>query len=125
MNHIARVERAMQTWNHLARNEQIIQTCVDACDLCHRVCLQNALNYFTEIGFEPVNSDTLRHMVNCAEICQMLVNSQISDAGFYLRLCEACEICATECEKIGGMIECVIVCRDCAESCRQMATIQY
>jgi hypothetical protein len=128
MNYLARAEQAMKTWSHLVRTEQAIQTCVEACSLCHQVCLQTAMTYCLQ-GGKDVDIEHFRRMIDCAGICQMSVNFQISDSDFYHRLCEicaeVCEACATDCEKIGGMTDCVEVCRDCATSCRQIARVQH
>jgi Glucose/sorbosone dehydrogenases len=55
-------------------------------------------------------------MMNCAEICQTSANFQLSSSKFSHRLCEVCaevcEACVADCEKIGGMDECVEACEN-------------
>jgi hypothetical protein len=106
-----------------------MQSCIDACDRCHRVCFQTAMNHCLEMGGKHVEPEHFRLMINCAEICQTSVNFQLSNSRFQYRLCEVCaeicEACAMDCEKIGGMDECVEVCRECAKSCREMASTQH
>jgi hypothetical protein len=127
MNHLANAEQAMKTWNYLVRTEQTMQICVAACNLCHQLCLQAAVNY--KMGENPIEINHFRLMMNCAEICQMSANFQFSNSDFHHRLCgicaDVCEVSATSCEKIGGMNDCVTACRDCAASCQQMANIQH
>jgi hypothetical protein len=106
-----------------------MQACIAVCNHCHQVCLQTAMNHCLEIGGKHIEAKHLRLMINCAEICQMSANFQLSNANFQYRLCEVCaeicEACADSCEKIGGMDECVDACRKCAVSCRQMASVQH
>lgn len=45
--------------------------------------------------------------------------AQPSDA---VRPAKICEECATDCERIGGVEECVAACRACAKECRQIAS---
>lgn len=103
-----------------------MQDCIEACNHCHQVCLQTALNHCLEADGKHVEAAHFRLMMNCAEICQTSVNFQLSNSVFQHRLCEicaeVCEACADDCEKIGDMDECVKACRACAESCRQMAS---
>lgn len=106
--------------------EHTMQDCIAACNHCHQVCLQTAMNHCLETGGKHVEVAHFRLMMNCAEICQTSFNFQLSNSQFQHRLCEICaeicEACADDCEKIGDMDECVKACRACAESCRQMAS---
>ncbi len=110
-------------------NEQSMQACIEACNHCHQVCLQTAMNHCLEAGGKHVEAEHFRLMMNCAEICQTSANFQLSSSPFHRRVCEVCaevcEACAVSCEKIGGMDECVKACRVCAESCRKMAASQH
>lgn len=127
MNYLANAEQAMKAWNYLFRTEQTMQAFVAACNLCHQRCLQAAVNYKT--GEKPIEIEHFRLMMNCAEICQMSANFQLSNPDFHRYLygicADVCEMSATSCEQIGGMNECVTACRDCAASCQQMVNIQH
>lgn len=111
--------------NQPAHTEYAMQACIEACSHCHQVCLQTAMNHCLETGGKHVEADHFRLMMNCAEICQTSANFQLSSSHFQQRLCEVCEACAADCEKIGGMDECVKACKKCAESCRKMASAQH
>jgi hypothetical protein len=115
--------------NHPAYTERPMQACIIACNHCHQVCLETAMNHCLEAGEKHVEAKHFRLIMNCAEICQTSANFQISSSAFHRRLCEVCaevcEACAANCEHIGGMDECVEVCRECAVSCRQMVGVQH
>lgn len=101
------------------------QECIEACQNCHSVCLQMAMNHCLEIGGKHVEPEHFRLMLSCAEICQTSANFMLSGSPLHSRICaacaEVCEACAQSCEKVGDMDACVEACRRCAESCRKMA----
>ena len=107
------------------KTDQNLQACIDACNHCHRTCLQMAMNHCLESGGKHVEADHLRLMMNCAEICQTSLNFMLSGSRFSPRVCgvcaEICDACAKSCEQLDGMEECVQACRQCAEHCRKMA----
>lgn len=107
----------------------IMHACIDACQHCHHMCLQIAMNHCLEAGGKNVEAKHFRLMMNCAEICQTSLNFMLTNSPFAGSVCkvcaEICEICAVSCEKIGGMEDCVEACRECAESCYEMTSAQY
>ncbi|WP_432744832.1 four-helix bundle copper-binding protein [Methylobacter sp. G7] len=115
--------------NHSSHTDQAMQACIEACNHCHQVCLQTAMNHCLKTGGKHIEAEHFRLMMNCAEICQVSANFQLSSSHFSHRLCEVCtevcEACAADCEKLGGMDECVEACEQCAESCRKMASAQH
>ncbi|MGZ4959368.1 MAG: four-helix bundle copper-binding protein [Methylomonas sp.] len=106
-------------------SERAMQACIEACSHCHQVCQQTAMNHCLETGGNHIKPNHFRLMISCAEICQTAANFQLSGSAFHHRVCEVCteicEACATDCEKLGGMDECVAACKACAESCSHMA----
>jgi hypothetical protein len=117
--HAMRPEQAMHGMHHT------MQSCIDACNYCHQVCLQTAMNYCLMTGGKHVEPEHFRMMMSCAEICQTAANFMLSNSRFHTRTCaicaEVCEACAQDCRNIGGMDECIQACQNCAESCHQMA----
>lgn len=115
--------------NQHTHTEQDMQACIEACNHCHQVCLQTAMNHCLEAGGKHVEADHFRIMMNCAEICQTSANFQLGSSPFHRCVCEVCavvcEACAEDCENIGGMDEYVKACRACADSCRKMAGSQH
>lgn len=105
-------------------NSQDADSCMDACNICHQICLQTAMTQCLESGGKHVQPEHLRLIMNCAEICQTSSNFLLSSSTFSEQICrvccDICEACAESCEKIGDMEECAMACRDCAENCRNM-----
>ncbi len=106
-----------------------MQSCIDACWLCHRVCLQMAMTHCLEAGGKHIEPNHFRLMINCAELCQTSVNLQLSGSAFSSQLCklcaEVCEACAESCRSLDGMQECISACEACAASCHRMAANQH
>lgn len=109
--------------------EQSMQDCIANCNRCHQICLQTAMNHCLDAGGQHVQADHFKLMMNCAEICQLSANFQLSNSAFHRQVCAVCayicEACTASCEAIGGMDECVEACEKCAESCRQMASMLH
>ena len=114
---------AATTTTHLSAD---MQKCIDACDDCRAACL-TTVAYCLEKGGKHAQSDHIRLLLDCAEICA-------TSAGFLLRgsdlhggICaacaEVCDRCAESCESMGDeqMRDCATACRQCAETCRKMA----
>lgn len=112
-----------------SNSEHATQSCLEACDLCYRICLQTAMNHCLENGGKHVKAKHIRLMMNCAEICRTTANFQLTGSHFLQRLhelcAEICEACAAECDEIGDMKDSVAACLQCADSCRQMLSAQY
>lgn len=109
-------------------SEYATQACVATCWDCHQICLQTAMNDCLESSENQVEKKLFRLLISCSEVCQVSANLQLVNSDFQHRFCElcanVCKACAAECEKHGGMAECVKACLDCAESCTQMGSIQ-
>jgi hypothetical protein len=103
---------------------QNMQSCIDISFHCHQTCLQTAMNYCLDTGGKLVDSEHFRLMMNCAEICQVCANFQLTNSAFCVQICklcaDVCEACADDCEKLGGMDGCVKACRECAQCCRKL-----
>src|SRR3954447_26737858 len=104
---------------------QDMQSCIDACDYCHRMCLQSAMNHCLETGGEHVEPTHFRLMMNCAEICQTSANFMLSDSNYHAQVCgvcaEICDACAESCDQLEGIEDCAEACRECAKHCRNMS----
>jgi hypothetical protein len=112
-----------------AHTEHAMQSCIDACNDCHQICLQTAMHHCLETGGKHVSPEHFRLLLNCAEICQTSANFQLGNSAFQSHLCALCavicEACAADCKIIGGMDDCVEACEECAESCRKMANTKH
>lgn len=102
-----------------------MQECIDACLACYRACLSAATGHCLEAGGAHTEKAHFTLMLGCAEICRTSAHFMIMGSDLHRETCRACaEICsrcADDCERIGGMDDCVRACRACAESCRRMA----
>lgn len=102
-----------------------MQDCIEACLNCYRTCLGMAMNHCLETGGEHVAPPHFRLMMACAEICRTSAHLMLMNAEQHRHTCRACaeicEECARDCERLGGMEDCVKACRDCAAKCRAMA----
>lgn len=110
---------------HESANNQAIQDCIQACEQCHRTCLQMAMAHCLAMGGKHVEAEHFRLMMNCAEICQTSANFMLGGSTHHQHVCaacaEICEACSRSCEALGGMEDCVKACNRCAKSCHAMA----
>ncbi|MTJ49635.1 four-helix bundle copper-binding protein [Dolichospermum sp. UHCC 0259] len=118
---------AIQQLN-LQQVNQEIQQCIQNCLDCHSICLNTVTTYCVDQGSMHTESDHIRIMLDCAEICQISANFMLRNSNFHVRSCaicaEICDRCADNCNRFGDdfqMKACADMCRCCAESCRQMA----
>jgi hypothetical protein len=102
-----------------------MQSCIEDCLHCYRVCLQTAMGHCLESGGRYVEADHFRLMENCSSLCRTAAEFMLSKSRMHAYVCmacaEVCGECAESCEQIGDMDECVQACRTCMHSCHQMA----
>lgn len=105
-----------------------MQHCIENCEQCHAVCLQT-LAYCLQMGGPHAESDHIRTMQDCADICRTSADFMLRDSPLHKFTCGACaEICARCAEACARfdderMRDCSEMCRRCAESCRQMVAM--
>jgi hypothetical protein len=104
------------------QNEQ----CIEDCQQCHRVCLETMTHYL-EADSIQTQTDRVRLLLDCAEVCQTAANFMIRNSALHLSICSSCADiclrCAEACEQYGDderMKACADACRRCAESCQLM-----
>jgi hypothetical protein len=104
-----------------------MQNCIEACQSCHRTCLEMATSHCLEMGGKHAEPSHLRLMLDCAQICQTTANFMLAQSEFHTALCvvcaDICEACAISCEEIGEMDECVKACRECMHECLSLSGI--
>jgi hypothetical protein len=102
-----------------------MQTCIDECLQCYKTCLGMAMTHCLETGGKHVEPQHFRLMMACAEICRTAAHFMLLGTSHHKHVCrecaEICAECAKDCERVGGMDDCVVACRSCAESCKAMA----
>ena len=103
-----------------------LKSCIDACQRCYTTCLQTAMRHCLEVGGEHTAPKHFRLMMACAEICRTSATLMLIGSPSHQMQCDLCakicEECAADCERIGGMEDCVTACRACAKECRHMAS---
>lgn len=99
--------------------------CIDDCLVCHRECLDTAMQRCLDLGGRHVEPHHFRLMLSCAEMCQTAAHMMMIGTQHHKQVCRACADicleCADDCAGLGDMDNCVEACRHCAESCRSMA----
>lgn len=99
-------------------------SCQAACLHCHEVCRKTAFD-MSPAAAKEMNLDDIRMLFECAELCQLSANWQLSGSQYCRQICAVCAQVCRECESrcVGkiDMEECEYVCRRCAESCEAMA----
>ena len=99
--------------------------CIQDCLACLHSCQQTALNHCLPLGGKHVEPNHFRLMLDCATACQTAATLMMNGSpyhGQYCALCaELCRACASSCEAVGDMDDCVAACTRCAESCEAMA----
>lgn len=92
---------------------------------CAVTCHSMALVHCLELGGEHAKPQHLRLMLDCATICATTAELVSHKSQYHTQiaaLCvDVCDTCAEECEKLGGMEDCVTACRNCARHCVALA----
>ncbi len=90
-----------------------------------QTCLSTAMSHCLERGRTAFEAEHFRPMMACAEICRSAAEIMLIGTEHHRRVCaactEICHACATDCQRIDDMQDCVDARRRCARSCRAMA----
>lgn len=105
-----------------------MQSCIEACEACHRVCLETIVHCLKQGGAHAEARHILL-LMDCAQICHTSADFMIRQSAHHADTCgtcaHVCAACADDCERLGQndrmMQACAEACRRCAEECRQMA----
>lgn len=105
-----------------------MQTCIDNCTECHRICLETVVHCLQRGGRHAEAAHVLL-LLDCAQICATSADFMTRGSKHHHLTCgtcaEICTACAEACEAMGAddpqMKLCADICRRCAESCRKMA----
>jgi hypothetical protein len=104
---------------------QKIENCIDACQICTDECQTCASECNEQSGMEQCEKLSLA----CVDACNNLIaaSKTSTDLDALYNTCEdACNACATECEKHTDMEHCTVcaeACRKCANECRNMLRV--
>ena len=120
---MATIELGQYLRGNSERYHECIEACVAclvACEMCSDACLDEG-----DVG---MMKSCIRLDRDCADACIAAVRAMSRGGPLAEVLCrscaEACDACATECEKHAGMVDhcklCAEACRACAKACRRM-----
>jgi len=119
----AKAQRGVKT-AATAMSEEMSR-CIEICLSCYKTCLSTAMNHCLETGGKHVEPAHFRLMMACAEICGPRRISCLINTPRHKHTCKECRAnlrgVRQRCERIGGIEECVAMCRACVNSCRKMA----
>lgn len=94
---------------------------------CHDTCLRT-LTYCLEQGGQHAESDHIRAMQDCIDVCRLSTDAMLRGSRFHadiMALCaKVCKACEEDCKQFEGdqtMDDCARACRACADACRRMA----
>jgi hypothetical protein len=110
----------------IAISEEVRQ-CIDATSNCYTVCTETLTYSLNGVGLLS-ESEHVRLLIDCCEVCQTTQNTLLrgSDLGLMLTaVCvEACEKVAESCRRVDGdeqLLACAETCDQTADCCRQLA----
>lgn len=111
---------------HMKKMSPEIEQCILDCLECYRVCHQSATLHCLELGGKHVEPNHFRLMLDCAESCRGAASSMLNNSAYMNDHCGMCAMvcrdCADSCRQLGDMEDCVAACERCAESCGKMVT---
>lgn len=117
---------AMEPMHHTTEE---MDRCIRMCQDCHVLCTRT-IKHCLELGGRHAESEHVRLLVDCAQMCQINVDYMLRGSLLHDRVCglcaEACKLCADNCAQLAGddqmLKECADLCRRCAGSCERMAS---
>jgi len=98
-----------------------MSACIDECLRCYRTCLSTAMGHCLEMGGEHTAKPHFTLMLACAEVCRTAAHLMLIGSPHHRNRVDICGKCAADCERIGGMEDCVEGCHACARACQAMA----
>lgn len=109
-------------------NPAMMMKCAEACSDCQRecdACSDHCAHMLSE--GDKSHYTTLKTCQDCATVCAAAAQMVSRHGPFSILICkacaEACDQCATECEKFKDdehMARCAEECRKCEKACKQM-----
>jgi hypothetical protein len=103
-----------------------LEECIQNCRDTHEVTLQT-LSYCMQRGGRHASLDSLKLLMDCAEITQSCANFMLRGSDVYVVVCGACaEVCEESARAVSALSDdfqmkiCAEIMRRCADSCHQM-----
>lgn len=103
--------------------------CIQLCQDCHALCTQT-IGHCVKLGGRHATPDHIRLLLDCAEICETTAHYLLRGSSLHERICglcaEVCRQCGDSCLQVAGddqmVKQCAEMCRRCAGSCERMAS---
>lgn len=109
----------MQTFEH--SHVEAMSSCVDACQKCHRACL-DAAQHLLEAQPGISGSELFAALSRCIGMTRIAAETVLADTVEHDEACQACAAaclaCAGLCQAQPGLGECVKICFECARCCQ-------
>jgi hypothetical protein len=105
---------------------QEVKECIQDCIDCFRTCTETSIRYL-KMYQKNAEIEHVNLLLDCAKICNLNADFMLRNSSYYPQICgitaDICDECADTCDRFDEdfMKNCAIVCRRCAESCREMA----
>ncbi|MGE5469517.1 MAG: four-helix bundle copper-binding protein [Bacteroidota bacterium] len=101
-----------------------ILACIQQCEECHRICLNMATGHCLKKGGRHVETEHLRTMLICAEVCRTAASVMTIGTGLHRQVCavcaDICDACISSCRDLDDMAACIHACQRCKTSCESM-----
>jgi len=108
----------------LQQNASVVDECIDACQACHRICLETAA-YCFEQGGRSAEPAYIALLLACAERCQTNIDFMARESHYYTVTCavcrDVCQQCADTFRRFAGdsqLQRCAQCCQQCADLCQ-------
>jgi hypothetical protein len=103
--------------------------CIDLCQDCYALCTKT-VGHCLQLGGRHVAPEHIRLFLDCAQICDITAQYLLRGSSLHERMCglcaEVCRQCADSCVQVAGddqmVKQCADMCRTCAGSCERMAS---
>ena len=109
--------------------DDAMEKCIDLCQDCYALCTKT-MGHCLQLGGRHAAPEHIRLFLDCAQICDTTAQYLLRGSSLHERMCglcaEVCRQCADSCVQVAGddqmVKQCVEMCRTCAGSCERMAS---
>lgn len=109
--------------------DDAMHKCIDLCQDCYALCTKT-IGHCLQLGGRHAAPEHIRLFLDCAQICDTTAQYLLRGSSLHERMCglcaEVCRQCADSCVQVAGddqmVKQCVELCRTCAGSCERMTS---
>ena len=122
----AATEAGSQGGHH---TDDAMEKCIDLCQDCYALCTKT-VGHCLQLGGRHAAPEHIRLFLDCAQICDTTAQYLLRGSLLHERMCglcaEVCRQCADSCVQVAAddqmVKQCAELCRTCAGSCERMAS---